>query len=171
MIFAAPLAAQVKNGYINLQNPERMYNLNGTWKFKPHDDLRYANLEHDDSNWKKLRLPGVWNHQGYDYSGTAWIRVRFRLSPDYKGRNLGIRVPMITLAHEVYVNGKLIGGRGKISPRGDLLVLSHQKYYYHIDSKYIRPDQMNLLALRISTNRNGGTYTHPIILTSTSAMR
>ena len=59
-----PLIAQVVNGRIHLSDLKKIYTLNGTWVFAPHDDLHNKELNNMPANSGKIRVPGVWQKAG-----------------------------------------------------------------------------------------------------------
>ena len=72
---------------------------------------------------------------------------------------MGIRVPYIVSAHEIFVNGIHIGGRGKISASGSPVVTNYRYNYYYISKHIINFDKHNRIALRIACNTlNCGFY-------------
>ena len=152
------LFAQVVNARIKLSDPAKIYKLDGQWKFKPHDDLRYANPDYDDSKWKLFQVPGSWGRQGYDYKGIGWFRVALNLDADFKSKTLGLRSPYIASSHEVYINGVKLGGQGKISPKGSMEESNMRVNYYNIPAHLIRWNRPNILTFRVSNPTGGGGF-------------
>ncbi len=92
--------------------------LDGPWQFHLGDDLRWASPSFDDSGWEQLQAGKPWDAQGHwGYTGFAWYRRRIDFAPGTAANlDLGIFLPRIDDACEVYWNGKLIGGIGKVPP-------------------------------------------------------
>jgi sigma-B regulation protein RsbU (phosphoserine phosphatase) len=89
--------------------------LDGLWRFHTGDDPAWANPKFDDSQWPLLRSDRNWAEQGYNgYSGTAWYRFQVTLPADLD--HVSIYLPYILTSYQVYVNGELIGGYGKMPP-------------------------------------------------------
>ncbi len=67
-----------------------MLSLNGTWKAKPDnentgEDEGYFEIEHDDSDWKPIQVPGHWQEEGFpDHEGILWYRYHFAIPDSMK---------------------------------------------------------------------------------------
>jgi hypothetical protein len=92
--------------------------LDGPWQFHPGDDLAWALPSFDDSSWEQQQAGTPWDAQGHwGYTGFAWYRRRIEFAPGTAADlDLGLFLPRIDDACEVYWNGKLIGGIGKVPP-------------------------------------------------------
>lgn len=90
----------------------------GSWQFHTGDDLSWAAPGFDDSGWKQIETGRAWEGQGYrDYTGFAWYRRHVVLPDGMKpGWDLGLRLTSVEDAAEVYWNGRLVGGMGKVPP-------------------------------------------------------
>jgi hypothetical protein len=106
--------------------------LEGPWRFKTGDDLRWADPTFDDRRWATLSLAapatandgdqGIthyaagWAAHGYSgYTGFAWYRIRFT-SAIPADHDLALLGPaMVDSAYQIYVNGQLLGGIGDFS--------------------------------------------------------
>ena len=150
------LFAQVKNGKIRLEKTGTRYSLYGTWRFQTGDNPEYANINYDDSNWPLIKVPAYWKSQGFNHNGVAWYRARIYLSDAFQGRALGVAAPYIVRAHEFFVNGKRIGGSGRISPSGEVLRPSAQNRHYTIPAALLRINAYNTLCFRVSDPVGGG---------------
>ena len=52
----------------------------------------------DDSNWKRIFMPGTWEDQGFPgYDGYAWYRIRFQLPTQYNNKTLVLELGYIEL--------------------------------------------------------------------------
>jgi hypothetical protein len=94
---------------------EPVVSLEGLWRFHPGDDPRWADPAFDDSQWPLIRGDKSWSEQGYnDMADTAWYRVKVQLR---LGEGpLAIYVPAISTSYQLFVDGKLIGGKGGLPP-------------------------------------------------------
>jgi hypothetical protein len=112
----------------NFLEPE--YDLSGKWKFKTADDKSWAESNFDDSHWQELKVPLLWDAQGYkDYDGFAWYRVKCRVPADLSNRPLILLLGRIDDMGEAYLNGELIGRTG--SPRSGLTWRDHGTEYHN----------------------------------------
>ncbi|MBI3869642.1 MAG: ThuA domain-containing protein [Verrucomicrobia bacterium] len=70
--------------------------------------------------WSPLRVPGAWedNSEGRlaRYDGFAWYRCRVDLPPEWRGKELRLRVSDVDNSHEAYVNGTKVGSAGGLPP-------------------------------------------------------
>lgn len=48
--------------------------------------------------------------------GKVWLRVDFTIGWHYRSRDIGLYLGHVEQAHEIYLNGRLIGGEGAFSP-------------------------------------------------------
>jgi hypothetical protein len=93
----------------------RVASLDGLWRFHTGDDPAWADPKFDDSEWALLRSDEGWSSQGFkDYAGVAWYRFVVTLPPGVE--DASISLPHIFTCYEVYANGRLIGGMGKMPP-------------------------------------------------------
>ena len=105
--------------------------LDGTWRFHPGDDPKWADPQTDDRKWDRLvlkslpssrdndvGLPGWiagWRAHGYpDLAGYGWYRRRVTLPTEEDVVLLG--PTMVNDSYEMFWNGQLIGGIGKLGP-------------------------------------------------------
>jgi len=158
IVVSRPAAADVKDGFLLIENPGSIYNLTGTWKFMPGDAPEFAKSELDDTAWRTIRIPGSWHLQGFDYDGTAWFRMKFEVSELVAGHDLGIITPYIDHAVEIYLNGTLIGKRGLISGDGKLIESDSRNSVYRIPSGLIDTRGFNTLAFRIAGKAGIGGF-------------
>jgi hypothetical protein len=97
--------------------------IDGTWQFHPGDDMRWASPDFDDSGWANIQAGEPWEAQGYrNLTGFAWYRRHIVLAPgapSASALSLYLRSdfhPACDSACEVYWNGRLVGGIGKVPP-------------------------------------------------------
>jgi signal transduction histidine kinase len=76
----------------------------------PSPDLETLN----DTDWSKTKGKSVHAAQGR----TSWYRIDFTIGWHYRTRDLGLYLGMVEQAHEVYLNGRLIGQEGNLSANG-----------------------------------------------------
>lgn len=106
--------------------------LNGPWKFRVGDDMRWASPGFDDSHWEEEDLtpiPGAhdsdvglenyvpgWAARGHrGYSGFAWYRMTVRIAETGHDTLWLIGPASVDNAYQVYINGHLLGGIGDLS--------------------------------------------------------
>jgi beta-galactosidase/beta-glucuronidase len=86
--------------------------INEGWKFMRGDVPGAAGVAFDDASWQEVRLPHTWNNlDGQDggndyYRGPAWYRKHINT---VGGRSSFLRFDGVSIAAEVFVNGKRVG--------------------------------------------------------------
>jgi hypothetical protein len=123
-------SADVTQGHLTIGRASAP--LTGPWKFQIGDDLRWANVDFDDSSWEDVDLsapPGArdddvglpgyvpgWASRGHaGHYGYGWYRVHLNVSLS-AGETLALAGPLaVDSAYQLYVNGRLMGGVGDFS--------------------------------------------------------
>jgi len=121
--------------------------LDGPWQFHPGDDLGWASPQFDDSGWASIQAGETWEEQGYrNLTGFAWYRRHIVLaSGPPTGLNLALYLHSVDSACEVYWNGRLVGGIGKVPP-------NPVWYFLHVEPPAVvplGPAQSGVLAIRV----------------------
>ncbi len=153
--------------YQSMNSPEPDLDLSGQWKFKVGDNKAWAESSFDDSRWQLLKVPLLWDVQGYkDYDGYAWYRMKFKLPQDLVGRRLILLMGKIDDYDQTYVNGQLIGTTGDMKHRigADGYTKDYQQLRaYTIPASLLLPDKENTIAVRVlDVWMHGGIYEGPI---------
>lgn len=129
------------------QESNRQY-LNGTWDFKyckndQHIPSGYFEMDFDSGNWDQIKVPGVWETQGYDKpyylafdyppvltkrknkipflfeekNPVGIYRRTFELSGDFTNDDLFIHFGAVKSAFYLYINGEKVGySQGSMTP-------------------------------------------------------
>jgi len=142
---------------------ELMINLSGLWKFATGDKAEWRRYEFDDSRWNKIKVPAYWQEQGYpDYHGTAYYRRKVMIPASLAKSKLILMLGKINDNDEVYFNGTRIGNTGQFPKPGSKKRPKGHKddeRAYFIPPSLIRPNQLNLIAVRVfDLGRVGGIY-------------
>jgi diguanylate cyclase (GGDEF)-like protein len=94
----------------------------GVWRFHTGDNMAWAQPDFDHGRWDNILVPRDWRRQGYqDYTGMAWYRATFEFDLSQPGMEkaldqLGISLGKVHSAYELYVDGKLLAGAGRLPP-------------------------------------------------------
>lgn len=146
-------------------NPD--FDLSGKWKFKTGDDESWAASAFDDSRWQEVKVPLIWDAQGFkNYDGFVWYRVKFRIPANLADRRLVLLLGRIDDMDEAYLNGELIGRTGRLR-RGlsqkDYGNEYRQQRAYTIPLSLLNPKGENTLAVRVQDVwLHGGIYDGPV---------
>lgn len=161
--------------YISQSPLNLITNFEGRWKFKIGDDLEWRNSDFNDSNWKELLVPSMWDNQGYkDYDGFAWYRLKFKFNKSKDIDNdLIVILGKIDDLDECYLNDKMIGSTGDLIIKpltNDFKDGSNIEYMqirgYRINKNDLKNGE-NLLAVRVYDGfQIGGIYEGPVGITT-----
>jgi hypothetical protein len=144
-------------------------NLTGTWKFETGDNPEWKEKKFNDSHWKNIFVPGVWEAQGFGgYDGFAWYRKTFKLPAEYANTKMVLLMGKIDDIDQTCINGNLIGETGdwdfeKI-PRSFNEYNEWMKFRaYYIPDGILMPGKENTISVRVYDGMvDGGIYDGPI---------
>lgn len=129
-------------------NLKQEVNLAGEWRFEIGDKPSYAEPDFNDSQWEKIKVPGVWENQGFPgYDGFAWYRITFFVPKNLKGRLLCLKLGRIDDVDQVFLNGKKVGQHGRFPPAYETAY--DVKRLYTLSEKSLKFGQKNVLAVRV----------------------
>lgn len=100
----------------------------------------WKGVAYNDSNWPKMKLPGIWPLQQLDnVKGVVWYRKTFHLDTVRDGITT-LKLPFITQSDSTYINGVLVG---------DMFNSPPVKRSYNIPAKLLKIGN-NVISIRIS---------------------
>ncbi|TAJ08158.1 glycoside hydrolase [Marinilabiliaceae bacterium JC017] len=145
--------------------------LSGTWKFKLHDDKKWAAPGLDDSHWDAIQVPGTWEAQGWSYfDGKAWYRKHFNVPERLLNQPLVLVLGKVDNKDHTYLNGEMIGNYYELKKRSGF---QRGKGDYQLFRFYSVPagalsEKGNVLAVKVYDDfGDGGIYEGPVgIMTS-----
>ncbi|MFC1569586.1 beta galactosidase jelly roll domain-containing protein [bacterium] len=152
------------------RNLRREISLRVGWRFEIGDNMDYAEPNHDDSDWERIRVPSPWEEEGFPgYDGFAWYRIHLKLPKNLQSKSLYLKLGYIDDVDEVYVNGKFLSGSGTFPPEYQT-AFDHQRVY-HLPPDFLHFGEENVIAVRVYDEylvggiRSGsvGIYSHPMI--------
>lgn len=141
--------------------------IDGLWQFREGDNTHWADPKYDDSGWETMHADSYWGAQGHpSYAGYGWYRRHIDIIPTSGATDeYRILIPNAEDAYEVYWNGVLMGGYGKMPP--------HAVWYYNIfpHSFALRGASNGVLAIRVwkapldafSPAESGGLLFPPLV--------
>jgi Glycosyl hydrolases family 39/Glycosyl hydrolases family 2, sugar binding domain len=138
-------------------------NLEGQWRFSPGDSPQWAVPDFDDAKWKTIKVPALWETQGYpDLEGFAWYRKTIDIPSSFSNKTLLLTLGAVSKVDEVFFNGKKIGATGKFPP--NLKAETFELRQYLINPELIRKGGVNILAVRVNDGgilMSGGIWKKP----------
>lgn len=109
-LFSASVAAQ------EIALPDDFYDPQllafGDWMTYAGDIQTLDLNETDTSDWRAMGAGSIAARQGE----TRWYRVDFTVGWHYRSRDLGLYIGTPSQAHEIYLNGRYLGGQGAFLP-------------------------------------------------------
>lgn len=126
--------------------------LRDQWRFRPGDDLAWARPALDDGSWDTVSLPHRWPLGGYPEQGhMAWYRLTLNIDPALLNTRLtdtiAIRMGKVYSAYEIYVEGRHIGGVGRLPPLSELDY--DRQRVFTVPSAVVAGDGRMVVALRV----------------------
>ena len=143
--------------YITKETRERLVDLSGEWRISKGDNRDWANPKFDDSSWRKISAPKIWNGNLSNYNGIAWYRRSFSIE------NLDAELPVFVIlgriddVDEVFINGRRIGGQGTFPP--DHITAWNRNRVYRIPDGVLQPQNQNHIAIRVHDKQKAGGIT------------
>lgn len=138
------------------------YSLQGKWKFAIGDNIRWAELNYDDSEWDIIRAPGSWEDEGFNgYNGYAWYRKSFTIPQELAGKPIYLKLGRIDDVDQVFCNGHLIGATGSFPPNYSSAYDAGRDY--KIPGQFIKYGVRNVIAVRVyDAQLEGGIIEGPL---------
>ena len=101
----------------------------------------------DASDWRTIRVPGLWEEQGYPgLDGVVWYRTSFTLAEAEAAQDATLHLGMIDDGDVVWVNGSEVGR----TPNA-----YNQERHYPVPASVLRAGE-NTLAIRVLDFQGGG---------------
>jgi hypothetical protein len=153
--------------YVDEDNRYLNFMFSENWKFHPGDNKQWANSNYDDASWQTIKVPSVWEDQGYtDYDGYAWYRKTFKMPESLNSKELYLSLGKIDDYDYVYVNGKLIGSVFDLKKDNDYRRKGYEynaRRVYKIPSEILNKNGINTIAIRVyDMGLGGGIYVGPV---------
>ncbi len=140
--------------------------LQGLWKFKTGDNLRWSNLN-NYSDWDEIIVPGTWENQGYrNYDGFAWYVIQIEPNIELISNKLVLVLGKIDDIDQLYINGQLVAATGRFEKGfNDIIISSEYNQFrgYYLPDNILKPNTLNTIAVRVYDGRfHGGIYKGPV---------
>ncbi|PSK81288.1 sialate O-acetylesterase [Prolixibacter denitrificans] len=110
----------------------------------------WAAPDFDDSAWKSMQLPGLWESRGYEsIDGIAWFRKTIEISPEDAGKAAKLNLQKIDDSDQTWVNG---------IPVGKTMNAYDKNRHYDIPEGLLKTGK-NVITVRVEdTGGGGGIY-------------
>ena len=108
----ALLSATLAGGPAHAQ--QETASING-WRVQNGDNLAWARPDFDDAAWPQSAYP-IMSFNDLQDGGWRWYRAAFSVPADFHGQQLGLGMPALDDAYEVYIDGVLVGRFGTLEP-------------------------------------------------------
>ena len=142
-------------------------NLDGAWRFTTDPDEKgdrdgWHTPGFDDSAWRELRVPGLWEPQGVteprpgqapqpkgtlpwtDYDGVAWYRRTVVIPAAWRGEPLILQLGAVDDLDRTYVNGTLVGETSRQTRQP-----SARLRRYVVPEALVRYGEANTIAIQV----------------------
>lgn len=168
-ILEGPVALVVPTAR-NFEHVPMVADLAGTWQFQIGDDPAWAAPDLDASAWPTLRVPGIWEIQGFpDVDGFAWYRTTVALTERQLEGDLRLVLGAVDDIDQAFVNGVQVGSTGDIETQTvnntDWLI----ERAYPIPQGVLQAGE-NVIAVRVfDVMFDGGIYRGPVGLMTAEA--
>jgi len=123
----------------------------GTWCFRRDPEARgiadgWASRDLDDAGWATITPATADEAEAWrGYDGWGWYRRWVEIPEGWRGKRVRIVFESVDDMYELYVNGRLAGGEGKI----DRSETSYQKRTWVDVGPLLEPGARNLFAVRV----------------------
>ena len=170
-------------GFSNKAKNDKKIELSKGWKFTLGDNLVYAKIDFDDSNWKNIEINKTWQKQGYKQkSGFGWYRIKVIIPSALKNNSfikdsLVFHLGKIDDFDQFFFNGELVGENSHNVKRGTKITdayknMSHS--FWNVERRYVLPindtlikwDKENVIAIRVyDWGAPGGIHSGDLTIT------
>jgi sialate O-acetylesterase len=100
----------------------------------------------DDSQWKTMKLPGLWEQRLGEFDGFVWFRKTVMVSAADAGKEASLELAMIDDSDETFVNGTKVGTTKQ---------RYNEKRNYNIPAGVLKEGK-NVIAVRVEDTGGGG---------------
>ncbi|WP_294503459.1 beta-galactosidase [uncultured Victivallis sp.] len=165
-LFVADGKAWFDDVTLKIVSEQKALSLEGNWKFYPGDAAEGFRPELNDTAWKEIKVPALWEKEGYpELEGFAWYRRKIKLPDHLKNNHLMLVVGGISKADETFFDGVRIGKQGSFPPgfKGDTFGMRR----YLIPARLTTGAGEHTLAIRVhdgAGGQSGGIWISPVQL-------
>lgn len=118
-LFFLALCGTAQQGVFNVYPDSLPVSLKKCWKFNTSDSPAFSLPQYSDSAWKGVDPQlDVAILDSIGFKGFTWFRIHLRVPKEMRNRNLVLGFSHLG-ASQVYLNGRLLAGYGKVSVDGN----------------------------------------------------
>lgn len=123
------------------------------------------------ADWKTVKVPDVWKNPPAGIENLSWYRGFVKPADAWKGKDLELFVEPTDAAHEVFFNGKKIGGAGEFPPFFRSGLGGADRFFVPTDA--VKYDAPNVVAIRVynQEGRTGFNLAAPVLFGEKEAVR
>ncbi len=147
----------------HIEDNQKIFDLSGKWKF-----INHLSFQEDQpiskQNWSEAAIPGFWRSQGLLRTKIAYYYLPITISKEFLNKEIGFYSSGFLGTEEIYWNGRLIGGTGKIVLHKEDSSFSAKPNIYLIPSTIIRYNKPNELVIKVSDHLNMGGFPNTLYL-------
>src|ERR1044071_2395029 len=112
----------------------------------------YAKPEYDAADWKRMRLPQLWESAGLAVDGVIWFRRELEVPAAWAGKDLTLKLGAIDDFDTTYFNGERVGSTGADTPNAWVA-----RREYRVPGTLVRAGR-NTVAVRVYDRMGGGGF-------------
>ncbi|MBS0260921.1 MAG: c-type cytochrome [Planctomycetes bacterium] len=133
--------------------------------------LTLSSAAQPPADWKTVKVPDVWKNPPAGIDNLSWYRGFVQPPAAWKGKDLELFVEPSDAAHEVFFNGKRVGGAGEFPPFFRSGLGGTDKFFVPADA--VRYDAPNVVAIRVYNleGRTGFNIAAPVLFGDKDAVR
>lgn len=116
----------------------------------------WARSDFDDTAWREIWLPCMWQTQGMRFNGVVWFRRTVELPAGWQGRPLRLELGILDDFDHTYVNGTAVGSH----PKGTVAAYKIRRSYA-VPATLVQGPQLTI-AVRVFDHFGQGGFAGPV---------
>ena len=123
------------------------------------------------ADWKVVKIPETWKNPPAGIDNLSWYRGFVKAPDSWKEKDLELFVEPTDAAHEVFFNGKRVGGAGEFPPFFRSGLGAGDRFF--VPANLVRFDAPNVVAIRVYNleGRTGFNIAAPVLFGDQEAIR
>ena len=131
------------------------------WESTAESSLGDAIKNHDD--FKKLEDPSIKNLRNVLGKGAhyVWVRAEFEIPPEFRNQALGLVIPHLKFAEQLYCNNTFISQYGRFPPYEQSTLF--KAHFFSFPLSILHQEGKNTILIKIFTQGKSGISSHSFI--------